>query len=315
MPRWGGHGVVDLSGSAAAWTRRRLRVADELRYPAADQPDGGHYDGVRTPRLVASDIDGTLLDPLERLRPRTADVIGRLSAAGVPFVLATGRSPRWVTPISRLIGVAGPAVCVNGAVILDTRDDRVDRVYTLDPILLGDLGEALQTVLPGCGLAVERVEGEGRADFIEEFRAGPGYLHPWPESLLIRTSVAELFARPAVRLMVRHDSLNSTEMVDAVTALLGDAVDVTFSTDLGLIDLMPAGVTKASGLSEVAAGLGRTAEDVIAFGDMPNDLAMLSWAGHGVAMANAHPAVLSVADEVTASNAEDGVAKVLERWF
>ncbi|MBB5922925.1 hypothetical protein FHR81_003982 [Actinoalloteichus hoggarensis] len=270
---------------------------------------------MRIPGLVASDIDGTLLDPLEQLRPRTAAAVDRLGAAGVPFVLATGRSPRWVLPISALLGVTGPAVCVNGAVILDTGDGRIDRVHTLDPILLRDLGDAIQGLVPGCGLAVERIEGEGRADFVEEFRSGPGYLHPWSDSFFIRTSVAELFTRPAVRLMVRHDSLNSMEMVDAVTALLGDAVDVTFSTDLGLIDLMPAGVTKASGLAEVAADFGRTAEEVIAFGDMPNDLAMLSWAGHGVAMANAHPAVLAVADEVTASNAEDGVAKVLERWF
>jgi hydroxymethylpyrimidine pyrophosphatase-like HAD family hydrolase len=104
-------------------------------------------------------------------------------------------------------------------------------------------------------------------------------------------------------------------MADAAHAVLGDAVGITFSTSNGLIELSAPGVTKGSGLADVAARLGVTAPDVIAFGDMPNDLPMLEWAGHGVAMANAHPSVLAAADEVTAPNSEDGVALVLERWF
>ena len=98
--------------------------------------------------------------------------------------------------------------------------------------------------------------------------------------------------------------------------MIGDAVDLTFSHPRGPgRDLAAPGVTKATGLAEVAARLGVAAADVIAFGDMPNDLEMLRWAGHGVAMGNAHPVLLEVADEVTASNADDGLALVLERWF
>jgi len=77
----------------------------------------------------------------------------------------------------------------------------------------------------------------------------------------------------------------------------------------------PAGVTKATGLAEVAALYGVTAERTVAFGDMPNDLAMLRWAGHGVAMGNAHPEVAAAADEITAAHGDEGVALVLERWF
>ena len=75
------------------------------------------------------------------------------------------------------------------------------------------------------------------------------------------------------------------------------------------------GVTKASGVAMVAERLSVAAKDIAAFGDMPNDIPMLKMAGRGVAMANAHPAVLAAADEVTVSNVDDGVAVVLERWW
>ena len=97
--------------------------------------------------------------------------------------------------------------------------------------------------------------------------------------------------------------------------VVGDQLQVTFSTGSGLLELSAPGVDKASGLATVADHLGVDRDDVITFGDMPNDVPMLRWAGHGVAMANAHPEALAVADEVTAPNDEDGVALVLERWF
>jgi HAD superfamily hydrolase (TIGR01484 family) len=109
--------------------------------------------------------------------------------------------------------------------------------------------------------------------------------------------------------------MTSAQMAEAAEAVLGDEVAVTYSSGDGLIEIAAAGVTKATGLAGVAEQLGVAAADVVAFGDMPNDVSMLSWAGHGVAMANAHPAAIAVADEVTGPNGEDGVALVLERWF
>jgi len=81
------------------------------------------------------------------------------------------------------------------------------------------------------------------------------------------------------------------------------------------VEIAPPSVTKPTGQAEVTQQYGIGQADVIAFGDMPNDLEMLRWAGHGVAMGNAHPVLLEVADEVTGSNGEDGLALVLERWF
>jgi hydroxymethylpyrimidine pyrophosphatase-like HAD family hydrolase len=116
-------------------------------------------------------------------------------------------------------------------------------------------------------------------------------------------------------MLVRNAGLSSDAMVAALAPAVGDLADLTFSHPRGLVEMSPPGVTKATGLAEVARRAGVGAADVVAFGDMPNDLEMLRWAGHGVAMGNAHPALLEVADEVTAANGEDGLALVLERWF
>ena len=269
---------------------------------------------VQEPKLVACDVDGTLLGAAGTATRRTVRAVHRVVAAGVPFVLVTGRPPRWIPPVVDELGYAGPAVCANGAVLYDAAEDRVLSVDALDPVLLRDVADALDKALPGCMLAVERT-GETALPAEREFLAELDYAHPWPSPDSRHAARDELFGRPAVKLLVRHAEMTSEAMAEAAGAAVGDSVAVTFSTSNGLIELSPRGVTKGSGLAAVARRLNVRPEDVIAFGDMPNDLPMLAWAGHGVAMANAHPSVLDAADEVTALNSEDGVALVLERWF
>jgi hypothetical protein len=255
-------------------------------------------------------VDGTLLDPDERVTPRAAAVVERLTAGGVGFVLVTGRPPRWIPPVVAQLGVATLAVCANGSVLYDAAEDRVLWANTLAPEVLARLAEAAAEALPGCRLAVERV------DLASPFVAEPGYRHAWEDGDGIAAADrAELLAAPAVKLLIRDPRLSSDAMVAALRPVFGDEADLTFSYPRGLVEVSPAGVTKATGLAEVAQRHGVTAADVVAFGDMPNDLEMLRWAGHGVAMGNAHPALIEVADEVTATNAEDGLALVLERWF
>ena len=120
-----------------------------------------------------------------------------------------------------------------------------------------------------------------------------------------------------MKLLARHEDLKSEELyrqAREVTTELADLVTLTFGdSDNGLLEVSAAGVTKAFGLERLAAEHGISADEVMAFGDMPNDLPMLTWAGHAVAVANAHPDVLAIADEVTASNDDDGVAVVIER--
>jgi Cof subfamily protein (haloacid dehalogenase superfamily) len=269
---------------------------------------------VQKPRLVACDVDGTLLNAAGGASSRTIDAVAGVVAAGVPFVLVTGRPPRWIPPVVDELRYAGLAVCANGGVLYDAAGDRVLSASTLDPVLLRDTADALDRALPGGMLAVERA-GETALPAEREFLAELDYAHPWPSPDSQHAPRDELFGQPAVKLLVRHAEMTSEAMADAAAAVVGESVAITFSTSNGLIELSPPGVTKGSGLAALARRLDVPAEDVVAFGDMPNDLPMLAWAGHAVAMANAHPAVLDVADEVTAPNSEDGVALVLERWF
>jgi HAD superfamily hydrolase (TIGR01484 family) len=263
--------------------------------------------------LVATDVDGTLLGPDDHVPARAVAVIGRLVAAGVGFVLVTGRPPRWIPPVVAELPLAPLAVCANGGVLYDAAADRVLWSRTFDPAVLAELAELIGSTLPDCGLAVERVaeRAGGSAPFVAE----PGYLHAWPDSDHAVHQRTDLLAEPAVKLLVRNAGLSSDAMVAALTPVVGELADLTFSHPRGLVEMSPPGITKATGLAEVADRLGVTAADVVAFGDMPNDLEMLRWAGHGVAMGNAHPALHDVADEVTASNGENGLALVLERWF
>jgi len=270
---------------------------------------------VQAPRLVATDVDGTLLDPDSRVTPRAAAVIDRLLASGVEFVLVTGRPPRWIPPVLAELPVTRLAICANGAVLYDAVDDRVLWTRTLSADTLLELAEATAEVLPGCGLAVERVGATADDSSVAQFVAETAYVHAWPNPDHTPVERPELFGRPAIKMLARAPDLSSDAMVAALTPVVGHLADLTFSHPRGLVEMSSPGVTKATGLADVARELGVDAADVVAFGDMPNDLSMLVWAGHGVAMGNAHPALLDAADEVTASNADDGLAVVLERWF
>jgi hypothetical protein len=270
---------------------------------------------VWTPRLVASDIDGTLLSPKEEVTPATTAAIAKVLAADVPFVLVSGRPPRWVPNIAAAAGVSGHAVCSNGAVLYDVATDRVLRAHQFDPITLSDLVHGLSAALPECAYAAERV-GEAATGLPGgEFITEGDYRHPWPDDESNAVPRAELVGHPAIKLLVRHHGVTSDELASAVWAVVGDAAEITFSSNVGMLEMSVPGVTKASGLAEVAELVGVEAADVVAFGDMPNDVPMLRWAGLGVAMANAHSAAVAAADEQTVSNAEDGVAAVLARWF
>ena len=266
---------------------------------------------MRPPRLVASDVDGTLLGPSDHAGPRLLAVLDRMRAADVPLVLATGRPPRWILPVCDAIGQRGLCVAANGAVLWDAATDHVLAASEFDRDELAEVIDRLRTALPGAGLAVERVARPGVAEFCCE----PDFEHAWPNADHVVVPVAELAAEPAMKVLARRRGTSSDVMAAAVRAGLGELVDVTFSASGGLVECSVPGVTKAHGLAQAAAHLGVDADEVVAFGDMPNDVEMLRWAGHGVAMGNGHPELLAVADEVTARHDEDGVALVLERWF
>lgn len=276
-------------------------------------PSGGWGE---LPVLVASDVDGTLVDEDERISARTGVALNALRAAGAGFVLATGRPPRAVDPIVEQLDFAPMAVCANGAVLYDTGTRRVVSASLMPPPLLGRIAELVYRRLPGAGLAAERVAIDEHDAATPRFAASTGYQHAWLEPDTVRADDAEVLSAAAVKLLVRQPELTSDQMYAAVAPYLDGLADVTYATNNGLIEFHLPGVTKATGVAAALAHLGLTARArVAAFGDMPNDSAMLRWAELGVAMGNAHPAARAAADAVTGTNVEDGVAQVLERWF
>jgi Cof subfamily protein (haloacid dehalogenase superfamily) len=259
--------------------------------------------------VVATDLDGTIVRSDGTISARTREALTAAEAAGALVVLVTGRPPRWLTGIADATGHSGLAVCANGALVYDLHTDRVVESHPLSVAVAQELVRRLREAIPGIGFAVETVESG--------FGHEPAYRPRWSvDDAVVVAEVDELLALPLAKLLVRHELLDADALLAAARAVVGeDVATLTHSSREGLLEISAAGVSKATTLAAVCAEHGRDAADVVAFGDMPNDLPMLAWAGHAVAVANAHPEVLEAADEVTATNDEDGVALVLERWF
>lgn len=255
-------------------------------------------------RLAAVDLDGTLLRPDGTLSERSRAALGRARAAGIRVVLVTARGPRSVRLLGAELGLDGSAICSNGAITLDLVTGEVVRTQPLGAEIAARLVRELRARLPGILFAAES----------EEIALEPGFA-AWEWEPPAGTRYAdglELVAEPVAKLIVRHDTHALEAIAEAARELAGDDAAVTIPGPW-TVEISAAGVSKAAALAELCAELGVAPEEVVAFGDYPNDLPMLEWAGHAVAVANAHPDVLRVADEVAASNADDGVALVLER--
>ena len=270
----------------------------------------------RAPRIVATDLDGTLLRRDGSVSGRTRAALARVEASGATLVFVTGRPPRWLAPVVEQTGHKGLAVCANGAVLYDLHTESVVREHLLEPEASARLVEALRASLPDVAFAVERAVGVGGGVDLSGFAHEPEYAvrYPLPEGVLV-AAAEELVSSPVVKLLARHESLGPDDLLARAREVVGDLANLTHSSHDGLIEISASGVSKASGLAALAGEQGVAAGDVVAFGDMPNDLPMLDWAGHAVAVANAHPEVLAAVDEVTSSHEEDGVARVLERLF
>ncbi|WP_425426787.1 HAD family hydrolase [Asanoa hainanensis] len=259
--------------------------------------------------LIATDLDGTLLRADKTISPRTMAALERAAAADVPVVLVTGRPIRWLRMVYEQLAMPLPAVCANGAVVYDPMRDQVLRADPLAPEALEEIARRLADEVPEAVLAVEIMDGRHMRHHID-------YPMRWDSEhggVQAVQAVAELLTDPAVKLLVRAGDRDPDEFADQVGKALAGVGEATHSSTSGLVEVSAAGVTKAAGLAWYCDRLGVPAAQVTAFGDMPNDVPMLAWAGHAVAVGNAHPAVKEIADEVVASNEDDGVATYLEQ--
>jgi Cof subfamily protein (haloacid dehalogenase superfamily) len=257
--------------------------------------------------MIATDLDGTLLGRDYQVTRRSARALARAAAAGIEVVLVTGRPARWLTVVYAQLDGPYPAVCANGAVRFDPVSETVSSPRTLPPDLLAEVCGKLVTSIPGISFAAE-VDGGRR--MVHEAHYPTLWDDADPNVRIV--TLRELVSEPAVKLLARRMELDPDEFTAMVGAAVGGLVESTHSSHTGLVEMSAYGVTKATGLAELAAELRIEPAEVIAFGDMPNDVPMLTWAGRGVAMANAHPAAKAAAAELTLSNVDDGVAVYLE---
>lgn len=255
-------------------------------------------------RLVATDLDGTIAWGYPpATSERTATTLQGLAGIGIPLVLVTARPPRSVRPIARQLGGHGPVICANGALVYDPAIDGIVRHTSLPSDTARQIVEALRRELPDIAFAVEAGLGCGH-----EPAFVPG--EPSPADTLI-AGVEELIAAPVAKLLARHPDHDTETLVEIARRLVGDLAPVHNSGGERLLEFSAPGVSKAMALEHLAAELGIPAQAVIAFGDMPNDIPMLAWAGRGVAVAGAHPDVLAMADDVCGPCEGDGVARYL----
>jgi len=260
-----------------------------------------------SPRLVATDLDGTLVRSDRTISERSRGVLASVEARGVPVVFVTGRPVRWAAEVFDHVGDHGLAVVSNGALVWDVGHDRPLLRREIDEETVRRVCAELRAAVPGSAFAVETLSGIGlEPEFVER--------HPVPEGAP-RAPLEALVDGPVVKLLARHEELGPQEFWDAAEAVVGEDVTITWSSDSTLLEISAYGVTKATTLALLAEDLGVEPEAVVAFGDMPNDLPMLAWAGTAYAMANAHPSVLAAVDHVAPSNDEDGVAEVLSTIF
>jgi Cof subfamily protein (haloacid dehalogenase superfamily) len=257
-------------------------------------------------RLVATDLDGTLLRSDGTVSARTRQALAATVAAGVDVVILTARPPRYVNLVAEQLGISGVVVCSNGAMLYELATGRVTDVLALPLETARRVAAALAGAVPGVGFAIET----GSLVVCE-----PGFVRRYDGDLHHDVpDLDEMWHRgvPIVKLLAWSASSTSDELVTAAVAAVGGDAECTHSGGTSTLEVSAAGVSKAAALAALCAARGIAAADVVAFGDMPNDLQMLGWAGTSYAVANAHPQVLAQASARTAANDDDGVALTLE---
>ena len=260
------------------------------------------------PRLIALDLDGTLLRSDGTVSARARAALRAARARALEIVVVTARPPRALRPLGLDDGaVADEAICANGALVYDLARDALVEERPLAPQIVGRLVTDLRRAVPGIVFAAE-----AGLQFCRE----PGYrpgdsLDATPQDTVVEDGLR--FAdRRLAKLLARHPGTEIKLVLPLAQAIAGGEAVVTRST-ADLLEISAAGVTKASALARLCARLGLDRAAVVAVGDHLNDLPMLDWAGRSVAVANAHPDVLAAVDEVVAGNDDDGVAALLER--
>jgi hypothetical protein len=261
------------------------------------------------PKLVATDLDGTLVRSDDTVSRYAHQVLERVRAAGIWVVGATGRGPRLLELTRRDVPAAGHLVLAGGGRVVDLGAPGRPAVLLDRRLAAGALAvvlDRLESVTGPLTVVVEALDGPDTPLWCDGETTWP-----WPNRVEL-VPREKLLSGNVIKAFVQVDG-----DVDALMHLAWSLVPPTVATitqaGLGYVEICPPGVDKAVGLAVVAEALGVDPDEVLVFGDMPNDAPMFTWAGwRRVAVANAHPDVRELADEVTLTNDEDGVAVWLD---
>nr|WP_234320318.1 Cof-type HAD-IIB family hydrolase [Streptomyces sp. SBT349] len=260
------------------------------------------------PRLIATDLDGTLLRNDATVSPRTVAALAAAEASGIDVIFVTARPARWMGVVTAHVHGHGVAICGNGAAVADLH--RGGELVETRPLAVENallIVHALRRAAPGVSFAVERSAG---------FHHEPAYPPLIWDSASQVAAAEKLLTHdedlPVLKLLAHHDTLDPDAFLALGREVAGAHGEFTRSSTTALLEISAPGVSKASTLAQRCRRHGIRPDEVVAFGDMPNDLPMLGWAGTGYAMANAHPTVLAATRHHAPSNEDDGVARVIE---
>jgi hypothetical protein len=266
------------------------------------------------PKLVATDLDGTLLDSAGEVTPRTRAALAACWDAGIPVVGATGRGPRLLDSVRLVLDGRGIAVLAQGGFVVDLERDEVLRTVGLPRARAAEVIERIEEATGPLLVAVEDAAEQAEARRPLRIQHGFDWPYPEPAHLLPRGRV--LPPGPVLKVFLRSASLGQDELLARARRAVDPADAEITHAGLGFIEVLPPGITKATGLAVALERYGVGFGDVLAFGDMPNDVPMLTAVqqagGRAVAVANAHSDVRAVADGLTSGNDVDGVARYLE---
>ncbi|MFZ3569332.1 HAD hydrolase family protein [Streptomyces sp. BH097] len=270
-----------------------------------------------SPRLIATDLDGTLLHDDKTVSPRTVAALAAAEQAGIEVFFVTGRPARWMDVVSDHVHGHGLAICGNGAAVVDLHggagEHRFVKIRELTVPDALDVVRILRATAPGTTFAVERTGGLHHEPTYPPLHLDPGETVAPAEKLLTADfEGADVADQPVLKLLAYHPELDPDSFLSLARAGVGDRAAITRSSPSALLEISGPGVSKASTLAMCCAERGIAPAEVVAVGDMPNDMEMLAWAGTSYAMGNAHPEVLASATGRTATNNEDGVARVIE---
>jgi Cof subfamily protein (haloacid dehalogenase superfamily) len=260
------------------------------------------------PKLIATDLDGTLVHSDDTVSAYTHEVLDRVRAAGIRIVGATGRGPRLTELTRNDIRAADFLVLAQGGWVIDQGENHLLRSARLSGPALATVLSELEAEIGPLSVMVEALHHDGAplwGDFDPTWRY-PVVVEPRSRAECLRHDVIKAFARS-----FDH---HVDDLLTAAQRIVPPGVASVTQAGLDYVEICAPEVDKGTGLAVVAEAVGVDPADVLVFGDMPNDLPMFAWAGWGrVAVANAHPAILAVADEVTLTNDEDGVAVYLDK--